>query len=470
MTLRAPATSSRSGRARSSRTSLLADEINRTPPKTQSALLEAMQEAPGERRRQSHAAARRRSSWSRPRTRSSTRAPTRSPRRSSTASSPRSTSATRPRADEVAHAAARAPRGRAGIARRRAAGRDGRRAACRARAGRRGHGVGRRARLRRRASCGARASVPSVALGASPRAAVHLLAAAKAAAAVAGRTFVIPDDVQAVARAGAAAPAADPRPRRSSSASGPTTRSGTRCSGPRPAVSATPRGGAWRRRAGRVVALAARGARCRVVGRRSPVRSSSRLVTASTRSSRIRRRGVTRAVPPVVARGVRATARRCAPSVAAAHGPRPPTRGRPTSRSIHPRPTAASTPSSPRAPPRPPPAAAGRGARDRPARPRRWTVRGAASRRRGTRVPRPSARPGGLRASCAGGRFRESGRGRRGRARARHRVRDRARLPARRRHPAVNWRATAAHRSPDEQPVPHGAGPRRRVRARLPVA
>jgi MoxR-like ATPase len=38
--------------------------------------------------------------------------------------------------------------------------------------------------------------LPSVALGASPRAAVHLLAAARAIAALAGREFVIPEDVQ----------------------------------------------------------------------------------------------------------------------------------------------------------------------------------------------------------------------------------------------------------------------------------
>ena len=43
--------------------------------------------------------------------------------------------------------------------------------------------------------------LPSVALGASPRAAVHLLAASKAAARLAGRDFVIPDDVVAVAPA-----------------------------------------------------------------------------------------------------------------------------------------------------------------------------------------------------------------------------------------------------------------------------
>ncbi|MEJ7797994.1 MAG: MoxR family ATPase [Solirubrobacteraceae bacterium] len=41
--------------------------------------------------------------------------------------------------------------------------------------------------------------LPSVTLGASPRAAVHLLLAAKAAAALAGRSFVTPDDVAGLA-------------------------------------------------------------------------------------------------------------------------------------------------------------------------------------------------------------------------------------------------------------------------------
>ena len=41
--------------------------------------------------------------------------------------------------------------------------------------------------------------LPSVALGASPRAAVHLLAAARASARLAGRAFVTPDDVAAMA-------------------------------------------------------------------------------------------------------------------------------------------------------------------------------------------------------------------------------------------------------------------------------
>jgi MoxR-like ATPase len=44
-------------------------------------------------------------------------------------------------------------------------------------------------------------TLPSVALGASPRAAVHLLATAKAAARLSGRAFVVPDDVATVAPA-----------------------------------------------------------------------------------------------------------------------------------------------------------------------------------------------------------------------------------------------------------------------------
>jgi MoxR-like ATPase len=43
--------------------------------------------------------------------------------------------------------------------------------------------------------------LPSVSVGASPRAAVHLLAASKAAARLAGRDFVTPDDVVGMAPA-----------------------------------------------------------------------------------------------------------------------------------------------------------------------------------------------------------------------------------------------------------------------------
>ncbi len=65
---------------------ILADEINRTPPKTQAAMLEAMQERKvSVGRRGSHACPTR-SSCSPPRTRSSRRAPTRCRKPSSTAS------------------------------------------------------------------------------------------------------------------------------------------------------------------------------------------------------------------------------------------------------------------------------------------------------------------------------------------------------------------------------------------------
>jgi len=46
---------------------------------------------------------------------------------------------------------------------------------------------------------GATRSVPEVRLGASPRAVLHLARAAKAAAALDGRTFVVPDDIQRLA-------------------------------------------------------------------------------------------------------------------------------------------------------------------------------------------------------------------------------------------------------------------------------
>ena len=63
---------------------LLADEINRTPPKTQSALLEAMQELSCTVRGNTTLCPRRFSSWPR-RTPSSSKAPIRCPKRSSTA-------------------------------------------------------------------------------------------------------------------------------------------------------------------------------------------------------------------------------------------------------------------------------------------------------------------------------------------------------------------------------------------------
>ena len=65
---------------------LLADEINRTPPKTQASLLEAMEERQVSVDGDAAAAARPVRRRARPRTRSSTRAPTRCPRPSSTGS------------------------------------------------------------------------------------------------------------------------------------------------------------------------------------------------------------------------------------------------------------------------------------------------------------------------------------------------------------------------------------------------
>jgi MoxR-like ATPase len=66
---------------------VLADEINRTTPKTQAALLEAMQERPRDGRGDRATRCRTRSSCSPRRTRSTWRAPTRCRKRSSTASS-----------------------------------------------------------------------------------------------------------------------------------------------------------------------------------------------------------------------------------------------------------------------------------------------------------------------------------------------------------------------------------------------
>ncbi len=59
---------------------------------------------------------------------------------------------------------------------------------------------------------GATRNHPDLRLGASPRATLHLLRAARAAAALDGREYVLPDDVQALAVAGAGAPAAAHRP------------------------------------------------------------------------------------------------------------------------------------------------------------------------------------------------------------------------------------------------------------------
>ena len=175
---------------------LLADEINRTPPKTQAALLEAMQERQvtieGETRPLPD-----RSSSSRRRTRSSTRAPIRCRRRSSTASSSSSCSATP--TEEV-------ERGILGLRHRGVAPAtlDDVQPVVEARELREAQrdldatGVSDEVLDYVTAVVRATRTLPSVELGASPRAAVHLLAAAKAEARLDERGFVTPDDVLAV--------------------------------------------------------------------------------------------------------------------------------------------------------------------------------------------------------------------------------------------------------------------------------
>ena len=179
---------------------LLADEINRTPPKTQSALLEAMEERPGHDRR--------RAGGTRPAV----------PRL-------RDAEPDRVRGDvSAARSATRPfPRTRAhGVSERGAGARAAgarRRGVRRARTGRGGRSNrSRRATScsRRSAACARRTSLepiveyvqaivartrtaPELALGASPRAAIALLVAAQAAAAIGGAEFVTPDDVKDVA-------------------------------------------------------------------------------------------------------------------------------------------------------------------------------------------------------------------------------------------------------------------------------
>ena len=176
---------------------LLADEINRTPPKTQAALLEAMQErqvtVDGESR------------------------PLPAPFLVAATQNPIEYEGTYPlpeaqldrflfRIDvgypdeagerailRLRHRGVRAP-SLEPVADGRGRGRPGRRG----RADRRDDRLRRGGRLPRRLVRTTR-ELPAVELGASPRAAVHLLAASRAAARLAGREFVTPDDVVAMA-------------------------------------------------------------------------------------------------------------------------------------------------------------------------------------------------------------------------------------------------------------------------------
>ena len=161
---------------------------------------------PGDHRRRSRTRCPTRSSCSRPRTRSSTRAPTRCPRPSATASSSTSRSATR-RPTRSARCCA----WRAAGSRRRRWTTSGRSSAPRTCAPRARRSTPPRSPTRSSAtssrSSAAPASCRRVTLGASPRAAVHLLGAAKAAARLAGRVYVTPGRRRAHGRPGAAPPA-----------------------------------------------------------------------------------------------------------------------------------------------------------------------------------------------------------------------------------------------------------------------
>ena len=173
---------------------VLADEINRASPKTQAALLECMEEGqvtvdgaswplPDP------------SSSSRRRTRSTWRAPTCCPRRSGTASWPASPWGTPTRARSATCSAPTGARTRS----------TGCRRCCRPPVSpssprRRGTSTCRR---RSRPTCSASSArpgtTPEIRLGASPRASLQLLRAAKATALIDGRDFVLPDDIDALA-------------------------------------------------------------------------------------------------------------------------------------------------------------------------------------------------------------------------------------------------------------------------------
>ena len=174
---------------------VLADEINRASPKTQSALLEAMAEGVGERRRRRPTGCRSRSSWSRRRTRSSTTAPIRCPSRSSTASCCGSASAIpiRPTKPRCCATTRRPPSCRGS---RRCSSAD-ELVAMRAAAERVKFDDALVAYLL--AIVRATRAHPSVSLGVSPRGAVALRRVAQARALVDGRDYCIPEDVRDLA-------------------------------------------------------------------------------------------------------------------------------------------------------------------------------------------------------------------------------------------------------------------------------
>jgi MoxR-like ATPase len=160
---------------------LLADEINRTPPKTQAALLEAMQERRVTIDGTTHTLSENASWWSRHRTRSSIRASIRCPKRSSTASCS-SRGSIIPDAEEERAIIATSWRRSAShdieaMGHRSAT--DARRSERRARGGR-GVTAGRRSRRLYRGADPRNARKPDLEVGASPRAGAMLARAARA--------------------------------------------------------------------------------------------------------------------------------------------------------------------------------------------------------------------------------------------------------------------------------------------------
>ena len=177
---------------------LLADEINRTPPKTQAALLEAMQEGQVTVDGEAH--------------------PLPDPFLVLATQNPVEYEGTYPLPEaqrdrflvrvDLGYPSEEAERAMLALARR---GLAPRRARGPRRGGERRRTCGRRARRSTRprsaddvigyvvAIVRRTRELPSVQLGASPRAAVHLLGAAKAAARLAGRAYVTPDDVARMA-------------------------------------------------------------------------------------------------------------------------------------------------------------------------------------------------------------------------------------------------------------------------------
>ena len=179
--------------------------------------------------------------------------------------------------------------------------------------------------------------LPSVELGAARAPRVHLLGAARAAARLAGRDFVTPDDVVAHGARRAAPPARPARPRPSSSATAPTTPCGRR-SGDVPGAAVSPdaarrrpRSPRWRcspRSSVPPSVAAARG--LALAG--ATVADALAVAGAGRGRARRSRRSLARGVPaPLTVDAAPPAPARCACA----------SRSRPTSRSSRARPTAA---------------------------------------------------------------------------------------------------------------------------------